>query len=171
MKKILLLATVVLFVSCGKNKTFIQRGSDTGSTTSSDSNGSASSSFSITLTAHKDYVPVQYQDGVFRLNESYNVRIPAYITVVQGSAGNKEAEIYFDNLICTYKSGSKMSILIGTNYHTDIALAQKYVFSHCNLHGGSIGDTVPVMDSVKLAVKDGDSHARTEVKVDLFFVK
>lgn len=170
MKVLMLMTALILTVSCGKKTTYDLR-SPSNPTTNSGSDNS-NSTYSITLEASKSYNPVQYQDGVYNLSSAKFTKIPSYITVIAGNAGNWTAEIHFDSLICIYKGGSSMTNPLYTNNTTEINNGKKYLFSYCKNStssntGNVVGDLVEVSTNITLAIKNGDRQALTTGQVSL----
>lgn len=170
MKVLMLITALILTVSCGKKTTYDLRNPSNPTTNSGSDN--SNSALSILLEASKSYNPIQYQDGVYNLSNSKFTKIPNYITVISGNAGNWTAELHFDSLICIYKGGSSMTNPLYTSNLVEINNGKKYLFSYCknatsSNTGNIVGDIVEVSSNITLAIKNGDRQALTTGQVNL----
>jgi len=87
---------------------------------------------SILLQAEKSYRPSRWEDGIYEPEVTLLVRVPEFIEVTHGNAGNHRLRIYFDSVKCFYKGGSSVSRPLQNPSNThQISLGKKYHYEKC----------------------------------------
>lgn len=175
---IIALPLILLVSSCGKKAEYIPTNANPTIPTVLESADNETQVGLHSMEASKSYSPVSYQDGVLNLSQAYEASIPATIYVIEGNAGNHNAEIHYDSSItCVYKGASSFTNPLYTDNLDEIKAGKKYIFQYCKSTGSNItnaygvGNKIIAQDRVIVSVKNGDSQAKTKVQVNIFLTK
>lgn len=124
----------------------------------------------VKLIAEKKYKPTQREDGIHNPEVGILVRVPEYVDVTSGNAGNYKLSIYFDKIKCIYIGGATISrpLKKGDNIE-EINLGKKYHFDKCvdkkkNEVALNPLEFASVVNVLKLRVENGDSTQTTVVE-------
>jgi hypothetical protein len=118
------------------------------------------------LIAAKSYSPSQWKHDSVELPLGGWFLVPESIHIVEGNAGNHRAQIYFDEVVCSYKGGSAQSRPMGpVQWERGLV----YKLEHCS-QGEKLTDPEIVWaeKEIRLEVGNGDSRQTTVVEVEIF---
>jgi len=123
------------------------------------------------VVASRSYGPDVHEDGFVALQSMTTLVVPERIQVIQGNSGNHGLAVFFDDVTCRYRGGSRLSSPLARKPFDpgEAALGNYYHFVSCRDGRGALLDLQPnepvfTRSSVKVRIEHGDPSHETQVR-------